>query len=578
MRLGWVLISIFFMAYAPAQGQAFLAESDAASVPVGTAFNVTFTLKNAEAGKFNPPDFDGFRVISGPMRSYQSSFVNGKGTTSTRYVYSIQALKEGKLTIGPASILVKGKPLQSKPLSINVTPPKDPATIAEVDPETQIFLRAEIDTALAYVGQQVMLRYRIYTRVNIDNYNILSESPYDACFVQALDAYKEPVITTEINGVSYSSKVLRKVALYPQQSGPIQIDPIVIQIGIQKKNRRSPFGGFFSSMSYDRRNLTSNALELDVRSALDGAPPEFSGAVGTFSVTHQVNRNSGTTDDAIVLVMNITGNGDVKTIRAPKMEAPDGVEVYDPKTTLERMVNATDSVRGEKRFEYLLTFDKPGKFLLTPSFHYFKPGVGFMTDSDTLMLAISPGKKTIPTDDALPETAEDDALAPIATNGRVRRVGRSYLSSAWYWGSFSVPVLAFLLMSWRSRKRDEEPDVQIDHSALARTRLTEAEALLTSGSSQEFYQEVAFSIKKYLGWRLSIDAAEFSRDRIATVLAEVGTEPALIASTLQLIETCDTALYAGVQSEENMRSTYQSAVALIRDFEAILHESLPSQS
>ena len=98
----------------------FVTECNAKSVVVGSSFQLTFRLNNAQGINFTPPSFDGFDLINGPMRSMQSSFVNGVGTSSMGYVYTLQAVKEGNLKVGSASIVVNGKVLQSNPITISV--------------------------------------------------------------------------------------------------------------------------------------------------------------------------------------------------------------------------------------------------------------------------------------------------------------------------------------------------------------------------------------------------------------------------------------------------------------------------
>ncbi|HOJ91658.1 MAG TPA: BatD family protein, partial [Saprospiraceae bacterium] len=95
----------------------FVTECNAKSVVVGSSFQLTFRLNNAQGINFTPPSFDGFDLINGPMRSMQSSFVNGVGTSSMGYVYTLQAVKEGILKVGSASIVVHGKVLKSNPIT-----------------------------------------------------------------------------------------------------------------------------------------------------------------------------------------------------------------------------------------------------------------------------------------------------------------------------------------------------------------------------------------------------------------------------------------------------------------------------
>lgn len=566
MRSILVATCLFFCLALTAQ-TSFVAQADVASVPAGSTFQVSFVLSNADGQNFTAPDFSPFRVVSGPMRSFQQTIVNGKGSKKTNYNFNIQAVEEGKHQIAAATIVVSGKTISSNPIDITVTKAKDPTELADLENGAGYFIRAEIDSGNYYIGQQIMVRYRIYTRVNIDNFNIISESPYEACFAQALDAYKEPVVSAQVNGLTYSTKVLRKVALFPQQSGRITIEPMVLQIGIKKK-RRNGFGGIFSSMSYDRKNLTSNGVTLQVQSPYDNAPENFVGAVGQFKITQQLSQYSATTDDALVLAVRFSGNGDVKTIRAPELNLPEGIESYDPKTTLERMINATDSIRGEKVFEYLLTFPQAGTFELAPALSYFHPGLQkFIERTDTLRVQIIPGKNKPTSDNNLTIAQDEGGFQEYKLHGSVSRQRKPLVMRPIYWASFSLPVLAFIFLAWRQKVQDRAPEIVIDHTALARQRLEVAEQHLQAQDAGTFYEEIAFSLKKYLGWRLQFDPSEFSVQSVSAALKKADIQETLITQTEEMLNHCDLALYGGGAASEKMQETYQKAVELITRFE-----------
>lgn len=78
------------------------------SVPIGEYFQVSFNI-NANASNFVAPDFKDFDVYSGPNQSTNMSYVNGVVSQSISLSYYLVGKKEGKFTIGAASINVNGK-------------------------------------------------------------------------------------------------------------------------------------------------------------------------------------------------------------------------------------------------------------------------------------------------------------------------------------------------------------------------------------------------------------------------------------------------------------------------------------
>ena len=115
-------------------------------------------------------------MISGPSTSNSISIVNGARTSKQGFVYTIQPKKIGNYTIGPASVVVNGKTLRSKPISVQVLKGKQVAKGEKA--EEELYVKAEIDTNEVYVGQQVMVNYKLYTTVDIENYDIVKETDY----------------------------------------------------------------------------------------------------------------------------------------------------------------------------------------------------------------------------------------------------------------------------------------------------------------------------------------------------------------------------------------------------------------
>jgi len=149
----------------------FFAESDARQVLIGNYFEVSFILMNAEGKNFTAPSFRNFDILSGPSQSISSSSINGRWTRELRLSYTLQPKNVGTYKIGQASIEVNGKELFSKPISVQVLKGKSGATSqADVQQklEEQVFIKAVPSSEMAYVGQQVVLDYKLYTTRNID--------------------------------------------------------------------------------------------------------------------------------------------------------------------------------------------------------------------------------------------------------------------------------------------------------------------------------------------------------------------------------------------------------------------------
>ncbi len=81
--------------------------------------DIRFQIEGAMAGDFTLPEIEGFEVISSNQSS-QFQMINGKTTIQKSYNYKLRAIKDGKLVIPAASIVVNGKELVTEQQEIEV--------------------------------------------------------------------------------------------------------------------------------------------------------------------------------------------------------------------------------------------------------------------------------------------------------------------------------------------------------------------------------------------------------------------------------------------------------------------------
>ena len=85
---------------------------------------------NQDGDNFTPPNFNGFRVSSGPNQSVSRSWSNGKKSYAKSFTYFLSPTKVGNYKIGQATIEIKGQtyktsPIKSKLLRLLKTLPKE---------------------------------------------------------------------------------------------------------------------------------------------------------------------------------------------------------------------------------------------------------------------------------------------------------------------------------------------------------------------------------------------------------------------------------------------------------------------
>jgi hypothetical protein len=554
-----------------AQEPVFEATSNARQVVTGGYFEVSFTLKNAQGSGFQAPSFPDFTIISGPSRSFSTMIVNGKMTQEVSFVYTLQPKRAGTLTIDRATILVGKDRLSSKPITVEVVEGK----AGGADADEEVFIRAEVSTQEAWVGQQIVLDYKLYTNIQIENYNIVEESDYQGFFAQNIRRYDSRLMREVVNNKQYVTKVIKRVALFPQRAGKLTIDPLNVQLGALDENQRR--SGFFLNRQLRRIPALTQPLTINVRSLPAGAPPGFTGAVGSFEADSQINRRNFSTDDAISIRLSVRGNGDSKRIQPPQQEFPPSFEVYEPKATRENTYENDGILFGEKEIEYLLVPGEAGDYQLQTTFSWFDPD---SADYITYRSPVFDVNITQGTQRADSPIAEQRAATPpseiryIKNDTTVAPANNSFLGSAGFWILTALPFLAVGgTVFWRkaSQQRSSmDPTVLRHRSArkVALKRLEKAQALLGSTDSRAFYDAVEHAMDGYVCDKLQIPQSELSGEAVRQRLESLGVEEARIEQFLRIKKNCEIALYAGMDNSAAMQGTYEQTLALIADIEA----------
>jgi len=552
----------------------FVASTDAKQVVENGYFQVTYTLNNARGGNFKAPSFKKFKVLNGPSRSMSTTIINGNATQKVAYSYSLQPKKVGKFTLAPATISVNGKIMKSNALLIDVI--KASAASKNAPQEQQVFVKAEIDTNLVYVGQQLVVDYKLYTTVNIDGHDIAFEPEYQGFFARDIRRFDSRQVREVIDGVQYTTIVLKRIALFPQQTGLQTIAPLTVRLGIVTGNKRP--NSFFFSNQIKPVNVQTNPLDINVKSLPTPVPSSFSGAVGKYAMNSFIDKTNITTDDAIAVKLTIQGNGDIKRLQPPNLNFPSVFEIYEPKVLDEISQESRGTLKGQKTIEYLAIPKQKGRYQLNPSFTYFDTdSAKFITLVPNIFnLNIRQGKST-PTSQ-LPVT-------PKVTNKDIRYIksetsfnskGTPFPKTGLFYGLLILPFLilggAFAYKQLLAKNGTIDIVLLKKNRAqrVAIKRLETAHEFLKANKSKDFYDEVSRALLGYVCDKLSIPLSELTKDNVRQKLQTLQVQEQHISDYMGIIKITEMALFAGMDNSASMQETYQKSVKVISEIEAEL--------
>lgn len=565
----WVLL-LLMTAHSVAQGQQvkFYAAADTDKVLQGGVVNVTFTIEATQKGDFAPPDFNWLEQLGGPSRRQSTTIVNGRQSSSMAYTYQLQCNKIGTFSIGPATFKVGRNMYQTKPLEIQVVEPSQrrDASIGSQD----YIVRLEVSDTTLYIGQQVTVEYVLYYRKEVANYQIINESDYDGFFVTTANQISKRGSREIINGQEYYRTVLKRIHLFPQKQGATQLGPMSARLGIPASGSRGVFG-FQRVSKYEVLDI--RPVTLTVSTVPDPEDLGFTGAVGQFGITAKIDRTRLSTDDAVLLTLEVNGNGDIRNITPPIINLGPDWEVYPPK-----LLSEDDMVKGSEiimyqRYEYLLVPQRTGSLSIAPRMTYYDPQQGDFAyaRSRAYKVDVTEGQRTITIDDREVGGAyelSDDVPATESYNYRT-----SFLGSLTHHLMIGAVLLVVLLLYKTKRNNDAydslDPSIKRRQQAArkATKTLAAAKVYLDAKDPRAFYTELSSAVYGYLGDKYQLDISRASLDQLIKDLQAVpGVLEEYVDSTRHLLQQCQQSLYAAGDGG-GMQEHYDSASALIRNLE-----------
>ncbi|TAE29485.1 MAG: protein BatD [Candidatus Kapaibacterium sp.] len=609
-------VCLFVLAPKRAVAQEITAIVQPNPITVGERFQVSFTSSDVMTN-FRAPSFEGFTLLNGPMQSQSMQIVNGATTRSISYTYILQAKSEGKFTIQAASADVAGRRAQSPPVTVNVL------KISQVHAQQQqeertaeavlmrelqkgVYLKASVNKTSVLRGEQIVATYKLYTRLTLTNYTPKKMPALTGFWNQDIDSPQQLLFNDEvIGGQVYRVAAVKKLVLFPQQSGALELDPMEAEVlaRVQVPARRSngngqsndpfdaffrhgdPFSDPFGNVQEVRVPLRSLPVKITVRALpQNDVPAEFTGAVGSFSLETTLSPRATKTNEPVKLVVKISGKGNLKLIDPIKLQLPPDIETYDP-TTKDNIDVSESGASGTRTFEYLLIPRFAGDFKIPPvSFAYFDLEKKRYTtlQSEEYTLAVEKGKDEAAvvggkyTQENVNALNSDIRFIKLGRSGeRLPRRGEGFYGST---GMFGLLVLPFVLFAGFIfyRRRDEQlrGDVALmkNRSAtrIAAKRLGEAKKALASGEASRFHDEISKALWGYMSDKLTIPLANLSRESVDAALKEQNVSEEVRSNFAKTQDTCEFARFAPTHAAGEMQQLYTNAEDIISSLEQAL--------
>lgn len=592
------LYSAFVLFFLPMilNAQSFKATVDRTSIPQNVQFQVYFTFDGEDVNKvrnFSPPNFSGFRILSGPNQSSNMTFINGKVSASLTYSYILVGTDIGDFTIGTASVEYDGKRYQTEPIKLSVVKGNPTAqnnqqsdvNVSEEELSKNVFIRAFADKRSVFQGEQVTVEYKLYTKLNISSPQISKLPSYNGFWSEELEPIRNINFNVEMfEGERYRVATLKRVALFPTKSGELEVTPFELTIPVlirRKTNQRSLFDEFFNDSFFGRTETIeyqakSNKLKINSKPLpTNDVPESFEGAVGEFDFKAVVNETNVKMNDPVNLNIQITGTGNIKLLNVPKFNIPAGFEQYDPKTN--ETITNRNIISGTKIFEYLLVPRVSGERKIGPiEFSYFSPSKGRYITQSSPEFVINIERVEGFTETAVNGFSKEDVrllnedIRFIKTSQfELERIEDYEILGNWFWMALVFPA-AFLIVIIAVRNKQEKLSANIDllkyqkAEKEARKKLKEAKKALEKSDTLKFYNEVSKALYGYLQDKLSISQSEFTIESAVSKLTSKNVNEELVNAVKEISDKCEFARFAPKKdTSEELNTFYERVVKTI---------------
>ena len=562
----------------------FEAKVSKTTLGLNERLRIDFTM-NGDGDNFTPPSFDGFRVVGGPSQQVSQSWINGRSSFNKSYSYFLLPTQKGAIVIKQASVEINGQIYKTNPVRINVTNavelPRDPNNAPQISADDAIHLVAEVSKSNPYLNEPITVVYKLYFSYNIGitNQRELNKPKYNDFWSQNIEIKQLVADDATFNGERCRVVVLKKVVLYPQKSGKLEIEPLSMDLDLQLPTNRRDFFGRVQIVE-DNKRVSAGSKVINVRPLPEkGKPADFSGAVGKFNFKVTPSKTNLKNGESLDLKVAVSGTGNLKLFTLPKPVVPNSVEMYDPVHN-EKVNTPLSGMNGEISDSYTIIPQFKGKYPIKPmSFTYFDLGSGsYKTiSSPEIMINVLDGP-----------TAAEGAVAENHSGVSKQKVSigeqfgfiklkskltnvhkKDFLGSGMFYSLLFAPFLIIpIIVMARKKKEAIDGDVAGNRirlsNRLAKKYLSEAKKQINN--KELFYIALEKAMHNFLKAKLHIETSEMSKDKITEILLSRNAQPETVSAFINLTENCEFARYAP-SSSGAIQHDFNQAAAIISDLE-----------
>jgi len=458
-------------------------------------------------------------------------------------------------------------PLHSIPETIQPVEKKEKTTASTEELEwirRKVFLMLESGKEEVYVNEITPLTVKL-----LANGPSMKDIQYPKLFQKGfLVAEFDPPIQKQeiVKGILFKAWEF-KTTISGEKPGDYLLGPAELQCLLQLRreeienppsgNRRETTEDYFGTYDALSLNLESGKIKIRVMPfPTEGKPQNFSGAVGDFHFTMEVNPKEVIVGSPITLKMTIGGKGNFSSITAPTIGRADDFKVYQPK------VLQKDSLRI---FEQVLIPSKEVKEIPGVRFSFFDPDKKVYRTLYHGPLPIKVSKPDVV--QGKREILDRDIIYIKDSPGRLKVKGEFLYRKSVF---LAIQLLGFLLFAslfFLNRRREKmRTDLRYAGkqraSKNAKKGIKEAQRSLGEERAEAFYNVLFKTLQNYLGEKFQIPPGGITGRTVDQELRLRGVDENLCEDLKTIFEECDNVRYGSSAPE---RSKMEETLQLMRE-------------
>ncbi|MCX6843771.1 MAG: BatD family protein [candidate division WOR-3 bacterium] len=555
-----------------ATGLDISAEVDRTTVAMGERLLLTVTATGPNVSGLPQPtlprlaDFTNHGSMWGRFTSDSGGRDESRQLT-VGFVYTLEPKRTGTLTIGPVSLTHQGTTYQTQPIAVRVVAAGESVPpLARWTDANGIVLSCSVDRSSVYVGEQVLVTYRLFARTRVGGLMMKDAPGFTGFWAARLDDARDlSWFPTTCNSQPCSAAVIRQAALFPTQPGTLTLDKMTLS-GIVAVS-----SGLFKGMPAPF-TVSSVPLSVTAKPLPDaGRPADFGGGVGSFALTAGLSADKSDNGEPLKLQVKVSGTGNIGTIGVPLVSVADGVSLLGPDVHLQTSDDG-GRVGGTRAFDYSVIPRANGLNVVPAiSMSFFNP------KSDSYYTLATQRIEFVATGVTGSRLAgePEPRIGPPGTDILHIKPSCTRLASAaanpWWsllFYPFGIAVFLVGAVAGRHRRRleaDRGYALRSRAGRLLAKRLRESARLLAAGDELGFYAALDRAVTGYAGDRFNVEVTGMTGDELRTALSRRGVDAAVVGRLLDFSSRGDVARFSPGAASLSPEEALVLARGIIRD-------------